>query len=271
MQKRLVLEAAFGLWHLHERGYTHNDLKENNMTKGAEGFGKLLDFGQTFHHEASNPEGYLYHENCASPNVRSPEADFVKKMRSAKFPLILPDEHRFSGKANDVWCLCFALYRLVLMMPPWSNYTIGDAFFLFSTNGSFVKEGYADARESKYYQMLKSPKVMNPHQNLGILKLCHLLHRSKVKDADGTRRVRYEMITSACCRLMQRVFVPEHRRINIFEFIMDPYFDDIRDSVIQNAQQWQMTRYGNCDDFARFRKPKKKEDPDSKGFNVTSE
>jgi len=260
-KKRTVLEIAFGIFFMHQRGCSHNDIKANNAMLGADDKrGKLMDFGQTFRYSKNEREHmWCNHKNCGAPKIRSPEAYFLNDPRC---PLNIPDRSRFSARKNDVWCLGISMYRMILMLDPFrERNNLADCLFLYLTAGSYLTDEQRKKQREKVLAVIKDSskrrelgvyftdmKDGEVDYDLGIFKICKAVRR----DPDKVARQRHLLITEKCVRLLHRVFVPEEQRLSVTEFILDPYFDDIRDQVVNDMQQWQQERFGDHDDLSEI-------------------
>jgi len=260
VKKRIVLEVAFGVFFMHQRGCSHNDIKGNNAMIGKkDGRGKLMDFGQTFRYSKNEQEHmWCDHKSCGAPKIRSPEAYFIKES-SKVCPLNIKDTSRFSAKKNDVWCLGMAMYRMILMLDPFrERNNLLDCLFLYLTAGTYLTEKQREQQRERviakregrhqsgvYITDMKDGKV---DYELGIYKIC----KAVTRDADKVKRKRQYLITEPAVRLLHRIFVPEAQRIDIRQFIMDPYFNDIRGEVLDDAKQWQLQKFGEYDDLSEI-------------------
>jgi len=257
-KKLIILQIAFGVFFMHERGCSHNDIKANNAMIGVDDRrAKLMDFGQTNRFSKNEREHmWCRHKDCGAPKVRSPEAHYIKDRRC---PLNIPDTSKFSAKKNDVWSLGIAMYRMLLMLEPFrERNNLADTLFLYLTGGTYLTPEHRKKQQDRvtavvekrmtkreanvYITKMKDGKV---DYELGIFNIC----RAIKKDADKVARNRSQFITEKAVRLMHRIFVPEADRISAKEFILDPYFDDIREFVLHDIRTWQQARFGMHDNL----------------------
>lgn len=249
-----ILQAAFGIFFMHMRGVTHNDIKISNLVVGNfDQRAKIIDFGQSTRFTSDERAEMLCdHKSAGAPRCRSPEANFVKENRCE---LNIPQRAHFCATKNDVWCIGITMYRTYLMLEPYMVQDNIDPWFPYLTGGSYMTD-----KSLKNLQRItndvknKKRKTNYTHTNAngeldfqdGIFRIIEKFER----DADGVRRKnRKFMITEDAVRLMHRIFVPEKQRISICEFILDPYFNGPREEIIKDIESWQKTRFGKCDNI----------------------
>jgi len=254
--RHYILEAAFGVFFMHMRGVAHNDIKMSNIVVGNfDRRPKIIDFGQSTRFTSDERAEMLCdHKGAGAPRCRSPEANFVKEHRC---DLNIPRRKYFSATKNDMWCIGITMYRMYFMLDPYTYQDNIDPWFPYLTGGSYMTDKSLKTlqrivNDDENHKRKAHHRITHKNANGeldfedGIFKIIEKIER----DPDGVRRDRRKhMITEDAVRLLHRIFVPEDQRISIAEFILDPYFDGHRENIIKDIEDWQKSRFGECDNI----------------------
>jgi len=222
--KTLFLHYLQALHFMHEHGFTHADVKLENMIfiedENGNKRGKLIDLGSCKKHDlGTNEEEYDFEIDMIMHSGTifnmSPERRLhFKPAEAARWRIKLENTARYNAAKDDLWSWAFGILNFLVGGYLWElkNFTarrIRDrptqrdySMFALGTGGSYLLND--EIREQWF-----GNKIEICLKELVKKRGCHIM---------------YEFCSRECFDMLAKIFLPEHKRATVEEILEDPWF-----------------------------------------------
>eukprot|EP00494_Astrolonche_serrata_P030493 UN30761 len=188
---------------MHENGYTHRDLKLENLVCVGDGndiTGKIIDFGVTLKHGDWEKRNFPTQGRVGTYPYMSPELCYNGRIEkaNARNVHLLEGDYCYDSSKNDVWTLGHAICAFVMGVTLWQDLSNEDIRFTIATHASY----------------LSNPASWKKMKGIRALAKAY-----------GTQR--NCMFSDDLVDLIDSIFVPEHIRPSIKKCLEHRWFKDI--------------------------------------------